>query len=65
MYLGNINPFLAKLILRLSHFFHKLTLVCKGYNGDYENFTELVWTDDKYLDFYDTETYPEFQLWIR
>ncbi len=56
-----IVPFLAKIILRFNPF-HRLLIVCKGYNEDYENFTELVWSDDKYLDFYDRETYPEFQL---
>ena len=28
-----------------------------------ENFTELIWEDDKYLDFNDQGTYPQFQLW--
>lgn len=28
------------------------------------NFTELVWQDDKDLCFYDRETYPQFQLWL-
>jgi len=42
-----------------------MIVVCKGYNEDYDNYTELVWEDDKDLDFYDRETYPEFQLWIR
>lgn len=58
-----INPFLAKTILRFNPF-RKILVVCKGYNEDYENFTELVWEDDKYLDWYDYETYPQFQLWI-
>ncbi len=58
-----IIPFLAKIILRFNPF-NRLLIVCKGYNEDYENFTELVWSDDKYLDFYDRETYPEFQLWL-
>jgi hypothetical protein len=58
-----IAPFWAKIILRFNPFL-KLIVVCKGYNEDYENFTELVWDDDRYLDFYDHETYPEFQLWI-
>jgi hypothetical protein len=58
----NICPFLAKFILRFNPF-GRLLVVCKGYNEDYENFTELVWQDDKNLDFYDRETYPEFQLW--
>lgn len=38
--------------------------MCKGYNEDYENFTELVWEDDKDMDFYDEGTYPQFQLWL-
>ncbi len=58
-----ILPFFAKLILRINPFCRVLVM-CKGYSEDYENFTELVWEDDKYLDFYDRETYPEFQLWI-
>lgn len=56
-------PFLAKLILRFNPF-RRVMVVCKGYSEDYENFTELVWQDDKNLDFYDKETYPEFQLWF-
>ena len=58
-----IKPFLAKLILCLNPF-HRMLVMCKGYNEDYENFTELVWQDDKNLDFYDKVTYPEFQLWL-
>ncbi len=57
-----ISPFLAKILLRLNPF-KKVLIMCKGYNEDYKNFTELVWEDDKYLDFYDKETYPQFQLW--
>jgi len=57
-----ISPFLAKLILQLN-LFCRVLVMCKGYGEDYENFTELVWEDDKYLDFYDQKTYPEFQLW--
>jgi len=59
----NISPILAKIILRFNPF-KKLLVVCKGYNEDYDNFTELVWEDDKDLDYYDKETYPQFQLWI-
>ncbi len=58
-----LSPFFAKLILRLNPFSH-VFVVCKGYSEDYENFTELVWGDDKNFDFYDRETYPEFQLWL-
>ena len=56
-----LSPFFAKLILRFNPFRRALAM-CKGYNEDYENFTELVWGGDKALDFYDRETYPEFQL---
>jgi len=37
--------------------------MCRGYSEDLESFTELVWEDDKHLDFSDRETYPQFQLW--
>ncbi|MDO8436105.1 MAG: hypothetical protein Q7S82_01800 [bacterium] len=61
----NLPPFFAKFILRIIsyRFFPRVLVMCRGYSEDYENFTELVWEDDKYLDFYDKETYPEFQLW--
>ncbi|TSA44815.1 hypothetical protein D4R52_03635 [bacterium] len=58
-----LSPFWAKTILMLNPF-SKILVVCKGYSEDYENFTELVWEDDKDLEFYDRETYPEFQLWL-
>lgn len=59
----NINPFFAKVLLRFNPC-QKVLIMCKGYNEDFENFTELIWQDDKDLDFYDTEDYPQFQLWI-
>ncbi len=59
----NLSPFWAKMLLRFN-LFRKILVVCKGYSNDYENFTELVWKDDKYLDFYDKESYPQFQLWL-
>lgn len=58
----SLSPFLAKLILRFNPF-TRLKVMCLGYSEDYEQFTELVWEDDKNLDFYDRETYPQFQLW--
>ena len=58
-----LSPFFAKIILRFNPF-NRVLVMCKGYSEDYENFTELVWKDDKYLDFYDKETYPEIQLWV-
>ncbi len=59
----SLVPFLAKIILRFNPF-RRAFVMCKGYCEDYENFTELVWEDDKHLDFHDRQTYPEFQLWI-
>ena len=58
-----IHPLLARIILQFNPF-RKILVMCKGYNEDYDNFTELVWKDDKDLDFYDRDTYPRFQLWI-
>jgi len=58
-----ISPFLAKVILKLNPF-RCIFVMCKGYSEDYDNFTELVWEDDKDLDFTDRETYPKFQLWF-
>ncbi len=59
----SLSPFGAKTILRFNPF-SKIIVVCKGYNEDYDNYTELVWEDDKDLDFYDKDTYPQFQLWL-
>lgn len=58
-----LPPFLTKLILRLNPS-TRFRIMCLGYNEDYEQYTELVWEDDKYLDFYDQESYPKFQLWF-
>ena len=58
----NISPFWAKIILRFNPT-NRLIVMCKGYNEDYDNFTELVWKDDKDLDFWDKQSYPQFQLW--
>ena len=57
-----ISPFIAKLILRFNPF-RNILVMCRGYNEDDKNLTELVWEDDKHLNFYDKEDYPEFQLW--
>ncbi|MBI3255816.1 MAG: hypothetical protein HYZ63_02495 [Candidatus Andersenbacteria bacterium] len=59
----NLSPFLAKVILRFSPF-SRTKVMCRGYSEDLVNFTELVWEDDKDLDFFDQETYPQFQLWV-
>ena len=63
----NLSSFFAKLILRNIPYIlsHRVLVMCRGYSEDTENFTELVWEDDKDLDFYDKKTYPEFQLWLR
>lgn len=63
----NVNPFLAKVILRIIPYSlsNRIFIMCRGYNEDYENFTELVWKDDKHLSFYDKKTYPQFQLWFK
>ena len=58
----NLSPILAKIILRIN-FFSKLKVMCRGYSEDLKNFTELVWEDDKYLNFKDRTTYLQFQLW--
>ena len=58
----NLSPRMAKIILRINTF-TKLKVMCRGYSEDLENFTELVWQDDKNLDFLDQKTYPQFQLW--
>lgn len=39
-------------------------VMCRGYNADDENFTELVWEDDKGLNFCSKQDYPDFQIWI-
>jgi len=57
-----LSPFFAKNILRLNPF-NRLKVMCRGYGEDLENFTELVWQDDRLLDFTDKESYPQFQLW--
>jgi len=59
----NIHPLIAKLLLLLNPF-PKAKIMCRGYSEDLENFTELVWSDDKNLDFRDKTTYPQFQLWF-
>ena len=62
-----LSPFLAKTILRIIPYrlSHRFLVMCRGYNEDFDNFTELVWEDDKCLDFCNRETYPEFKLWLK
>ena len=59
-----ITRYIARLILAIIQN-RRVLVMCKGYNEDYDNFTELVWEDDKELDFSDKNTYPEFQIWIK
>lgn len=75
-----LSPFFAKLILRLTPmrqafvFFarhilrmnslHQVVVMCRGYSEDDDNFTELIWEDDKNLHFYNRDDYPEFRLWF-
>lgn len=61
----SVPPQVAKLVLSVNPFHKSLLVMCKGYSEDDKNFTELVWADDKHLDFLDKESYPEFQLWFR
>ncbi len=59
----NISSLLVKIFLRFNPF-NRIKVMCLGYNEDFKNFTELVWRDDKELDFFDKELYPKFQLWF-
>ncbi len=59
----NLHPTFAKIILYINPI-KRLKVMCRGYSEDLENFTELVWSDDKDLDFKDKITYPKFQLWF-
>lgn len=60
----SLHPLIAKLILRLNPCPQKALVMCRGYGEDEANFTELVWADDRNLDFMNRVDYPEFQLWI-
>ena len=43
-----------------------MLVMCSGYGEDDDDiFTELVWPDDKHLDFEDANAHPEFQLWLQ
>jgi hypothetical protein len=59
----NLTPELAKIVLQFNPF-TRLKVMCREYSEDLTNFTELVWEDDKNLEFNDRETYPQFQLWL-
>lgn len=39
-------------------------VMCRGYNQEFNEFTELIWKDDSDLEFWDKNSYPEFQLWM-
>lgn len=59
----SIPKFLVKFVLWLSRFFsdNNFVLVCKGYDGDWKNYTGLYWDDDSDNDFGD---YEDFQIWL-
>ena len=63
----NLSPFWAKIILRIIPYrlSHRVLVMCLGYGEDLENFTELEWREDKDLGFFDRESYPQFQLWLK
>ncbi len=60
-----IPPLIAKLILWINPFTRRALVMCRGYGDDDTSFTELVWPDDRNLDFFNKADYPEFQLWVR
>lgn len=60
----NLHRILAKFLFKLLNPFPQIKIMCKGYNEDFVNFTELVWEDDKSLNFFDLKSYPEFQMWV-
>ncbi len=57
-----LTPQQARAVLRHSTS-PAITVMCRGYNEDTEQFTELVWPEDADLDF-NQASYPEFQLWV-
>lgn len=59
-----IPAFLVRFALWVQQFTDGYLVMCRGYNEDDANFIELVWEDDKDLDFGDRQNYPEFQIWI-
>jgi hypothetical protein len=54
---------LAKTILKINQLRSEL-VTGKGYKKDYNNFTELIWKNCRNMDFYDGETYHQFQPWV-
>lgn len=59
---ATVPPDVAKYVLQFNTS-PKLLVMCRGYNEDDSELTELVWEDDQDLDFHDAISYPEFQLW--
>ena len=57
-----VSPDIAKHVLQYNTS-HNLLVMCRGYNEDDSHLTELVWEDDKDLDFHNKIDYSEFQLW--
>ncbi len=59
-----LTPVLARAILKCNTS-PDILVMCRGYNDEADQFTELVWRDDADLEFEDQASYPEFQLWVR
>lgn len=58
-----INSFFVKPIIILIHYLNLPFLVmCKGYDEDYDLFTELC-IDDLNIDFTNDTQYEDFQIW--
>jgi len=60
----SLSPTQAREIL-LRNTSPNLLVMCRGYNDEDDQFTELVCEEDQDLDFDDLVSYPEFQLWFR
>lgn len=60
-----VPAFLVRSALWIQQFTGGYLVMCRGYNEDDANFTELVWEDDKDLDFFDKGNYPAFQIWVK
>jgi hypothetical protein len=61
-----ITKSFVKIFLFISRFFNdnNFVVVCRGYDGDEENYTGLYWDDDKDIYLRD-DTYYDFQLWFQ
>lgn len=62
----NLHKKIVKPLLFISKFFNDnyLVIVCKGYDGDDNDYTGLYWSEDKDLDTSD-EQYSNFKIWYK